>query len=176
MATSFTSNKMLMLQNRLLTSGDNVSIDLYKEIMIEYLLAMKTFVWENLPPQFQVDIEFQQLYKICGALQNKNYSNFYALIRDFQFSSTMSSSIEQLQERVTLKNLQLIENAYKSISFDDIQSIFGITSKVARQFCEKRGWQKDSSDLFALPCRSAVTVASNSDITKLVDMVCFLEQ
>ncbi|CAF1653312.1 unnamed protein product, partial [Didymodactylos carnosus] len=91
------------------------------------------FVWENLPSQFQVDTEFQQLHKICVALENKNYLLFYSLTQDFQFSPTMLNNIQHLQERITLKNLQLIENAYKSISFDDIQSLFGIPSKMARQ-------------------------------------------
>jgi len=131
------ANNIHVLQQRLLGSGNNVSIDLYKEIMIKYLLAMKIteakFVWQNLPVQMKADLEFQQLFKIASSLNSKKYREFHSLCRDFEYSPLILPLVLELYSRINEKNVRLIENAYKSISFDDIESTFDISSDVAKK-------------------------------------------
>jgi hypothetical protein len=56
--------------------------------------------------------------------------------------------------RVTIQNVELIELAYKSISFDDLQKIFGLNTKMIQQICNDRGWQIDSGGIYILPKRN----------------------
>jgi hypothetical protein len=56
--------------------------------------------------------------------------------------------------RVTIQNIELIELAYKSISFDDLQKTFGLHSKMVQQICNERGWQIDSGGIYILPKRN----------------------
>jgi hypothetical protein len=56
--------------------------------------------------------------------------------------------------RVTIQNVELIEVAYKSISFDDLQKIFGLNTKMVQQICNDRGWQIDSGGIYILPKRN----------------------
>lgn len=50
-----------------------------------------------------------------------------------------------------MQNIELIELAYKSISFDDLQKFFGLNKKMAIQICNERSWQIDSGGIYVLP-------------------------
>jgi hypothetical protein len=95
--------------------------------------------------------------------------------------------------RVTIQNVQLIELAYKSISFDDLDKLFGLHTKMVEQICKERGWQIDAGGVYVLPKRNGMqllfflylnylfyldnlSAASNSNLAKLVELVCFLER
>lgn len=95
--------------------------------------------------------------------------------------------------RVITQNVQLIELAYKSISLDDLQKLFGLNRKMVEQICNERGWQIDSEGIYVFPKRSGLffsshssidpyfssdkpSSTSNSNIAKLVELVCFLER
>lgn len=55
---------------------------------------------------------------------------------------------------MTIQNIELIELAYKSISFDDLQKTFGFNTKMAQQICNERSWQIDSGGIYVLPKRN----------------------
>ncbi len=56
--------------------------------------------------------------------------------------------------RVTIQNVELIELAYKSISFDDLQKLFGLNVKLVQQICNDRSWQIDAGGIYILPKRN----------------------
>ena len=58
--------------------------------------------------------------------------------------------------RVTIQNLELIELAYKSMSFDDLQKIFSHNTKLVQQICNDRAWQIDSGGIYVLPKRNGL--------------------
>ena len=60
--------------------------------------------------------------------------------------------------RVITQNVQLIELAYKSISFDDLQKLFGFHRKMVEQICNDHGWQVDSGGIYVLPKRSGLSL------------------
>ncbi|CAF3315007.1 unnamed protein product, partial [Rotaria sp. Silwood2] len=79
--------------------------------------------------------------------------------------------------RVTIQNVELIELAYKSISFDDLQKFFGLNANMIKQICNDRAWQIDSGGIYVLPKRNDnISAPSNTNLTKLVELVCFLER
>ncbi len=91
--------------------------------------------------------------------------------------------------------MELIELAYKSISFDDLQKLFGLNQKMVQQICNDRNWQIDAGGVYVLPKRNGLfyltkfylkiyyfylvdnlSAVSNSNLAKLVELVCFLER
>jgi len=177
------------LQNRLLTSPiDSISTDVYKELMMTYLCLSKIneakFLWENLPTSMKTDKEFQFLATLVSLLNLKQYGDFYKLCQTalengslYQISPQMNQYLQQLISRVTIQNIELIELAYKSISFDDLQKHFGLNTKMVQQICNERAWQIDSEGIYVLPKRNdKIYGASNSNLAKLVELVCFLER
>jgi hypothetical protein len=57
---------------------------------------------------------------------------------------------------VTIQNIQLIELAYKSISFEDLQKLFGLNQKMIQQICNERNWQIDAGGVYVLPKRNGL--------------------
>ncbi|CAF1262446.1 unnamed protein product [Rotaria magnacalcarata] len=180
---------LLQLQNRLLTSPiDTIPIDVYKELMTTYLCLSKIneakFLWENLPAHMKTDKEFQFLASLVSSLNLKQYGDFYRLCQtalennsSCDLSLQMNQYLQKLISRVTIQNVELIELAYKSISFDDLQKFFGLNTKMVQQICNDRAWQMDSAGVYVLPKHNDNTsAASNSNLTKLVELVCFLER
>ncbi|CAF1059573.1 unnamed protein product [Rotaria sordida] len=177
------------LQNRLLTSPiDSIPIDVYKELMVTYLCLSKIneakFLWENLPANMKTDKEFQFLASLVSSLNLKQYEDFYRLCQRgvensslYDISPQINQYIQQLISRVTIQNVQLIELAYKSISFDDLQKFFGLNRKMVQQICNERAWQIDSGGIYVLPkSNDNLSAASNTNLAKLVELVCFLER
>jgi len=177
------------LQNRLLTGPiDSIPIDVYKELMITYLCLSKIneakFLWENLPTSMKTDKEFQFLASLVSLLNLKQYGDFYKLCQSglengslYQISPQINQYIQQLITRVTIQNVELIELAYKSISFDDLQKLFGFNNKMVQQISNERHWQIDAGGIYVLPKRYDNTFTpSNSNLAKLVELVCFLER
>ncbi|CAF1187306.1 unnamed protein product [Adineta steineri] len=177
---------LAQLQNRLLTTPlDSIPIDVYKELMITYLCLAKIneakFLWENLSAPMKTDKEFQFLASLVSLLNLKQYGDFYKLCQttteNGSSSQTMTLNIQQLISRVTIQNVELIELAYKSISFDDLQKIFGLNTKMVEQICNERGWQIDAGGVYVSPKRNDnMNAVSNSNLAKLVELVCFLER
>ncbi|CAF0868299.1 unnamed protein product [Rotaria sp. Silwood1] len=191
LATMFQQHRehLSQLQNRLLTSPiDSIPIDVYKELMITYLCLSKIneakFLWENLPVNMKTDKEFQYIASLVSSLNLKQYEDFYRLCQIalensslYDISTQMNKYIQQLISRVTIQNVELIELAYKSISFDDLQKIFGLNTKMIQQICNERAWQIDSGGIYVLPKRNDnISAASNTNLAKLVELVCFLER
>jgi hypothetical protein len=98
--------------------------------------------------------------------------------------------------RVTIGNIQLIELAYKSISYDDLHKSFGLSRQMAEQIRDERQWQADADGIHLLPQRHGarrcetrptrlcavasrldpLSATSNTNLAKLVELVCFLER
>lgn len=70
--------------------------------------------------------------------------------------------------RVITQNVQLIELAYKSVSFDDLQKLFGLNRKMVEQICAERGWQIDSGGLYIFPKRTGLFSQQNSPINSFL--------
>ncbi|UJR34913.1 hypothetical protein I4U23_027691 [Adineta vaga] len=176
--------RLSQLQSRLLTSPiDGISVDFYKELMITYLYLSKIneakFLWENLSTQMKTDKELQFLAQLVSLLNLKQYGDFYKLCQtvvENGSSSQMNHYVQQLVSQITIQNVQLIELAYKSISFDDLEKIFGFNKKMVEQICHERHWQIDVGGIYVLPKRNDVSAVSNSNLAKLVELVCFLER
>ncbi|CAF1450195.1 unnamed protein product [Adineta ricciae] len=172
------------LQNQLLTSPqNNISVDFYKELMVTYLYLSKVteakFLWENLSSQMKADKDLQFLAQLVSLLNLKQYGDFYKLCQtslEGGSSSEMNHFVQKLVSQITIQNVQLIELAYKSISFDDLQKLFGLSKKMVEQICNERQWQVDAGGVYVLPKRNDVSTVSNSNLAKLVELVCFLER
>ena len=54
-------------------------------------------------------------------------------------------------DQVTMENIQLIELAYKSISFDDLQHIFGLNRHTAEKIVAERQWKVNEDPNFLHP-------------------------
>ncbi|CAF4445319.1 unnamed protein product [Rotaria sp. Silwood2] len=165
------------------------------------------FLWENLPVNMKTDKEFQLIASLVSSLNLKQYEDFYKLCQTalensslYDISSQMNKYIQQLiclfhfkiyifgfflinqlilliLARVTIQNVELIELAYKSISFDDLQKFFGLNANMIKQICNDRAWQIDSGGIYVLPKRNDnISAPSNTNLTKLVELVCFLER
>jgi len=70
------------------------------------------------------------------------------------FDFSILICLKLILARVTIQNVELIELAYKSISFDDLQKLFGLNTNMIQQICNDRSWQIDSGGVYVLPKRN----------------------
>ena len=95
-----------------------------------------------------------------------------------------------------MENIQLIELAYKSISFDDLQHIFGLNRHTVEKIAVERQWKANEDPQFlhprsngsffrslakislpsSLSCIDRLVTTANGNLAKLAELVCFLER
>lgn len=112
--------------------------------------------------------QYSDFYKLCQtALENPSshqlsptiIENLRQLISSFSYflfelkNPLIKHFVFVLKDRVTIENVQLIEMAYKSISFDDLQKFFGLNRTSVEQICLERHWQMDPDGIHLLPHR-----------------------
>ena len=206
--------------DRLFMSVENVcwELSLCLSLHVFSIRNEGKFLWENLPGAMKSDKEFQLLASIVSLLSLKHYGEFYHLCQtafgqrvvvsivpgDHGTHSTFNQFVlaeDRAKEkfvclaRVTIENVRLIELAYKSISFDDLEKVFGLNRRMLEQICLERQWQIESDGIHLLPHRHGsffsrfsskgnsflffsahLSSTSNSNLAKLAELVCFFER
>lgn len=84
-----------------------------------------------------------------------------------------------LLEKVRSKAVDLISQAYSSISLDTLAQMTGLTPDVASAACLERGWLIEPDTRMVHPVRPAPEetghISSEDQLYKLTDFVSFLE-
>ena len=185
--------KIKSLEENELVNQDDTHEDIYKQLIIYYLLEnepMKAkFLWKRIPSHLkqQGQSELNQLWTFSEFLIKRQYSEAFGLINkhqnankiQFLSNTDLNSLITLLVEKTKERILDLINVAYSSISLNDISSLFSITTDEVLKLALAREWTQDDSKQFLITRRKQDKEISNIhnkiQMQQLTNLVSYLD-
>lgn len=84
-----------------------------------------------------------------------------------------------ISDKVRTRAVDLISQAYSSITLDTVASMTGLTVEVAGAACVEKGWHVEADTHMVHPIRPKIEssghISSEDQLFKLTDFVSFLE-
>ncbi|KAL0078833.1 COP9 signalosome [Phycomyces blakesleeanus] len=118
-------------------------------------------------------------WKVCAALWDQRYSDFYSALHDFPWSDPIQSLVASLQENTRERMLVTVANAYTSIKISDALYYFGMPENELVTALLSKGWTYDSSSKILTPNKPELKIqdiSSNDKFSSLAEMILHLEK
>ncbi|PWA85951.1 Pinin/SDK/MemA protein [Artemisia annua] len=137
------------------------------------------FLWKSVPaPIKESRPEVAAVWKIGQQLWTRNYAGVYDSIRGFNWSAEIQdfvaafagkfiSFLSFLSKRYTGRMLELLMNAYSTISIQDTALFLGMNENDATNYVLQQGWSVDTASQMLTVKKQAVVTEQKIDPSKL---------
>ncbi|KAJ1520179.1 hypothetical protein ONE63_004393 [Megalurothrips usitatus] len=176
--------KCAELERQELTSPTGeASAQEYAQLLAIYLcqsdLCNAKFLWKRIPVALKNSHEeLSQIWKVGQCMWKRDYPSAYTCLQ-VAWSDNVRPIMTTLQEELRSRAINLIGNAYSSITISDLSAIAGISDRDAERISNERGWIIDAETEMVHPVRpppsSQVITSTEGQLNKLTDYVSFLE-
>jgi hypothetical protein len=199
-SSDFSSNiseKINNLEEIELKDGDETREDVYKQLLIYYLLEeepMKAkFLWKRIPsslkPQEENSAsELARLWSLCKLFIQRQYSQAFELINRHNNSSELSffkngdlnKILRLLLDKTRERLVDLVSVAYSSINTQELANLLCLDLRETRNLClQKQNWEQDESGEYLRPGRKeasdVVEIPNRIQMNQLTSLVSYLE-
>ncbi|KAF7278056.1 COP9 signalosome subunit 8 [Rhynchophorus ferrugineus] len=160
------------------------SPQVYSQLLAIYLyqndLCNAKFLWKRIPLTVKnTNPELGEIWKVGQHLWKSDFTATYASLNGFNWSETVSEIMRNVQDVVRQRAVDLISQAYSSITLDTVASMTGLSVDVCAAACLERGWRVEPDTKMVYPVRKVsepvVQPSSEDQLYKLTDFVSFLE-
>eukprot|EP01103_Thecamoeba_quadrilineata_P008209 TRINITY_DN17976_c0_g1_i1.p1 TRINITY_DN17976_c0_g1~~TRINITY_DN17976_c0_g1_i1.p1 ORF type:complete len:206 (-),score=28.15 TRINITY_DN17976_c0_g1_i1:109-693(-) len=137
------------------------SVPFYGVHLIVYLIQNNSinarFLWKRIPNEVkQSEPELAAIWKIGTHMWTRNYSEVYKSFVRYQWSHLHTPLIAALAEAFRNRTLQLISNAYSTISVVSAAELFGLSNEEAIKIAQANHWEYDPTSN-SLKCNAVDT-------------------
>ncbi|XP_026287447.1 COP9 signalosome complex subunit 8 [Frankliniella occidentalis] len=155
----------------------------YAQLLAIYLcqsdLCNAKFLWKRIPTSLKNSHdELSLIWKVGQCMWKRDYPAAYSALQ-VSWSDNVRHIMLALQDELRTRAVDLIANAYSSITVSDLSAMAGINDREAERLSNARGWIIDAETEMVHPVRpppsSHVTTSSEGQLNKLTDYVSFLE-
>jgi len=141
---------------------------------------MQNFLWKRIPASVKsANPELGQIWTVGQHLWKSDFPATYKALNAVTWSETVGEIMKNVQIVVRSRAVDLISQAYSSITLDAVLDMTGLSPDVCVQACIEKGWRVEPDTRMVYPVRQApepITQPSSEDqLYKLTDFVSFLE-
>ncbi|CAG9859176.1 unnamed protein product [Phyllotreta striolata] len=162
----------------------NAPAYVYQQLLAIYLyqndLCNAKYLWKRIPPTIKASTpELANIWAVGQSMWTRDFPAIYKALNSVTWSETVSEIMRQVQEVVRSRAVDLISQAYSSISLDTVSAMTGLPPEVCVPSCLEKGWKFDADTKMVHPVRQVVQhlgqTSSEDQLSKLTDFVSFLE-
>ena len=181
------TNEIEVLELEELTHPNGAPLDLYKKLMMLYLMEFDLinakFLWKRISDSLKTDDELTTIWKIGQHLWKREFTEAYSIISSYQWSDSHKESSEKLYSILQKRMIELVSNAYSVIKFDALAKLLGINDKTKMmEIANSKQWDIDhDSKLVKInkPLDEKYVMEKDNDLPqtlhRLTNYVSFLE-
>ncbi|KAI4465029.1 cop9 signalosome complex subunit 8 [Holotrichia oblita] len=156
----------------------------YERLLAIYLyqndLCNAKYLWKRIPPTVKANTtELGQIWAVAQHMWQRDFAAVYKALNTVKWSDTVAEIMMLVQDKVRSRAVDLISQAYSSITLDTIASMTGLTIEVAGGACMEKGWHIEADTHIVRPIRPKIEncghISSEDQLFKLTDFVSFLE-
>ncbi|CAG9833784.1 unnamed protein product [Diabrotica balteata] len=156
----------------------------YQQLLAIYLyqndLCNAKYLWKRIPPTVKTSTpELAHIWAVGQSMWKRDFPAIYTALNAVTWSDIVADIMKQVQEVVRTRAVDLISQAYSSITLDTVSAMTGLPLEVCVPACEERGWKYDAESKIIHPVRKVVEyvgqTSSEDQLSKLTDFVSFLE-
>ncbi|CAH1115732.1 unnamed protein product [Psylliodes chrysocephalus] len=160
------------------------SPQVYQQLLAIYLyqndLCNAKYLWKRIPPTVKASTpELVNIWAVGQSMWTRDFPAIYKALNAVTWSDTVAEIMKQVQEVVRARAVDLISQAYSSISLEAVSAMTGLSPEVCIPACAERGWNFDADTKMIRPIRQVIEhlgqTSSEDQLSKLTDFVSFLE-
>ncbi|XP_030758482.1 COP9 signalosome complex subunit 8-like [Sitophilus oryzae] len=160
------------------------SPQVYSRLLAFYLyqndLCNAKFLWKRIPSSIKSsNPEIGCIWTVGQHLWKSDFTATYTSLNAVSWSDTVSEIMKNVQDVVRSRAVDLISQAYSSITLDTVSAMTGLPPDVCAAACSERGWRVEHETKMIYPIRKIpdpiVQPSSEDQLYKLTDFVSFLE-
>ncbi|KAL3283157.1 hypothetical protein HHI36_006309 [Cryptolaemus montrouzieri] len=156
----------------------------YEQLLAIYLykndLCNAKYLWKRIPSQIkESNPELGHIWSVGQYMWKKDYPSIYNALNSVTWTETVADIMKKVQESVRDRAIQLISQAYSSITLEAVCAMTGLPPDSCCKTCIDRQWQIESDSKIVHPvlsdAQSIGQTSSEDQLYKLTDFVSFLE-
>lgn len=156
----------------------------YEQLLAIYLyqndLCNAKYLWKRIPASVKASTtELTQIWAVGQHMWQRDFAAVYRALNAVKWSDTVAEIMMLVQDKVRTRAVDLISQAYSSITLDTVASMTGLTVEVAGAACVEKGWHVEADTHMVHPIRPKIEssghISSEDQLFKLTDFVSFLE-
>ncbi|XP_066258591.1 COP9 signalosome complex subunit 8 [Euwallacea similis] len=160
------------------------SAQIYSQLLAIYLyqnnLCNAKFLWKRIPANIKTaNPELSHIWTVGQHLWKSDFPSTYKALNAVNWSDTVAEIMKKVQIVVRSRAVDLISQAYSSITLETVVAMTGLPPDLCIQACIERGWRIEPDTKIVYPVRqlseSVPPPSSEDQLYKLTDFVCFLE-
>lgn len=156
----------------------------YEQLLAIYLyqndLCNAKYLWKRIPANVKTSApELGHIWAVAQCMWKRDFPGIYKALNAVTWSDTVADIMKQVQDVIRSRAVDLISQAYSSITLETVSAMTGLPIDVCAPACAERGWRVEADTRMVHPVRPApepLTQPSSEDqLYKLTDFVSFLE-
>ncbi|CAH2012825.1 unnamed protein product [Acanthoscelides obtectus] len=157
---------------------------LYEQLLAIYLyqndLCNAKYLWKRIPESVKTSApELKNIWAVGQCMWRRDFPGIYKALNKVTWSDTVADIMKEVQESIRNRAVDLISQAYSSITIDTVCAMTGLTPDICIPACAEKGWSFEADTNMIHPVRQVVEPAgqtsSEDQLYKLTDFVSFLE-
>ncbi|KAJ8916305.1 hypothetical protein NQ315_016446 [Exocentrus adspersus] len=160
------------------------SPQLYEQLLAIYLyqndLCNAKYLWKRIPQSVKASTpELANIWAVGQHMWKRDFPAIYKALNSVTWSETVAQIMKQVQDVVRNRAVDLISQAYSSITLDTVSAMTGLLPDICIPACMERGWMVEVDTRIVHPVRHNLEnlghTSSEDQLYKLTDFVSFLE-
>ncbi|KAG5876456.1 hypothetical protein JTB14_032689 [Gonioctena quinquepunctata] len=160
------------------------SPQVYEQLLATYLyqndLCNAKYLWKRIPQSVKSsNPELGHIWDVGQSMWNRDFPAIYKALNAVTWSETVVDIMKMVQDVVRARAVDLISQAYSSITLDTVSAMTGLSPDVCIPACADRGWKFEPDTKMIHPVRNTIEhigqTSSEDQLYKLTDFVSFLE-
>ncbi|KAK9510086.1 hypothetical protein O3M35_004944 [Rhynocoris fuscipes] len=161
-------------------SGGVASPQLYGKLLAIYLyqhdLCNAKFLWKRIPAHIKAEnVELRNIWAVGKSMWQRDMNACYTLVTKTEWSDNVASIMRALTDSVRERCLNLVSNAYSSVTVDTVSQLLGTSDVVA--VAKEHGWTVEGN--MVSPVRKTIpqaqTTSTEEQLHRLTSFVSILE-
>ena len=142
------SNEIEVLELEELTHLNGAPIELYKKLLMLYLMEFDLinakFLWKRVPVSLKSDDELTTIWKIGQCLWKREFTEAYNIISSYQWSDSHKEPSQRLYSILQKRMTELVADAYSIIKFDALAKLVGMNDEMKMlEMVNSKQWDID---------------------------------
>ncbi|XP_061548326.1 COP9 signalosome complex subunit 8 [Phycodurus eques] len=164
--------------------GGIATPQVYAQLLALYLLHNDMnnarYLWKRIPQAIKAaNPELAAIWTVGQHIWQRDFPGIYSSIAAYQWSETILTVMEALQESTRQRAYRLVAQAYTSINAEDFAAFVGYSVEEAVKGVVNQGWQADPTTRMVMPKKPdpppVSSVPNEQQLARLTDYVAFLE-
>ncbi|KAJ8926745.1 hypothetical protein NQ314_020862 [Rhamnusium bicolor] len=160
------------------------SSQVYEQLLAIYLyqndLCNAKYLWKRIPQNIKASTpELANIWTVGQHMWKRDFPSIYKALNSVTWSETVAHIMKQVQDVVRSRAVDLISQAYSSITLDTVSAMTGLSPDICVPACAERGWKVEPDSCMVHPIRQIIEpvgqTSSEDQLYKLTDFVSFLE-